>query len=198
MTDPSFWPLVGFAVAMAITPGPNNAMVAASASRHGIMDTVPHMAGIAVGFAIMVAIAAAGLGGVLIAWPALHLVLQWVFAAWLLLLAWKIATAPPVDIAGVLPPMGFLGAVLFQWVNPKAWAIALSAAGEYMLPGRPLIDEVARLSAIFAVVIVPCTFSWAVLGSGAARILDVPGRLRLFNVAMAALLVASVVAMLLE
>jgi threonine/homoserine/homoserine lactone efflux protein len=198
VTDPGFWPLVGFAVAMAITPGPNNAMVAASAASHGIMDTVPHMAGIAVGFAIMVGIVAAGLGGVLIAWPALHLLLQWVFAAWLLLLAWKIATAAPGDTAGARPPMGFFGAAMFQWVNPKAWAIALSAAGEYMLPGRPLIGEVARLTAIFAVVIVPCTFPWAVLGSGAARILDVPGRLRLFNMAMAALLVASVVPMLLE
>jgi threonine/homoserine/homoserine lactone efflux protein len=198
MTDPGFWPLVGFAVAMSITPGPNNAMVAASAANHGIIDTVPHMAGVAVGFTAMIGIVAAGLGGVMIEWPALHLLLQWFFAIWLLLLAWKIATAPPPGSAGKRPPMGFFSAVLFQWVNPKAWAIALSAAGEYMLPDRPLIGEVVRLTAIFAVVALPCLFPWAVLGSSAARILDVPARLRLFNVAMAALLVASVVAMLLE
>jgi threonine/homoserine/homoserine lactone efflux protein len=191
-----FWPLVGFSVAMTITPGPNNLMVAAAAANNGITDTVPHILGIAVGFTLMLAIVAGGLGGVVEAVPLLHPVLQWVGAVWLLYLAWKIATAPPPSEQRSRPPLGFFGAAAFQWVNPKAWMIALSAASEFVVPGRPLLLEAGRIAGIFAIVAIPCILPWAMLGSGTARILNAPHRLRAFNVVMAGLLVASVVPML--
>ncbi len=194
-----FWPLVGFSVAMTITPGPNNLMVAAAAANHGITDTVPHIAGIAIGFTLMLAIVAAGLGGVVTQAPWLHPVLQWGGAVWLLYLAWKIATAAPVTVDGrKRPPLGFIGAALFQWVNPKAWMIALAAAGEFVVPGRPLGLEAARIAGVFFIIAIPCILPWAMLGSGTARILNAPHRLRAFNVAMAVLLVASMVPLLLE
>ena len=191
-----FWPLVGFSVAMTITPGPNNLMVAAAAANHGITETVPHILGITVGFTLMLAIVAGGLGGVVDAVPFLHPVLQWGGAAWLLYLAWKIATAPPPSEQRSRPPMGFFGAAAFQWVNPKAWMIALSAASEFVVPGRPLLLEAGRIAGIFAMVAIPCILPWAMLGSGTARILNAPHRLQAFNIVMAVLLVASIVPVL--
>ena len=193
-----FWPLVGFSVAMTITPGPNNLLVAAAAANNGITDTVPHILGIAVGFTAMLAIVAGGLGGLVMAVPLLHPILQWVGAAWLLYLAWKIATAPPPTQQTRRPPVGFFSAALFQWVNPKAWMIALGAASEFVIPGRPLALEAGRIAGVFAIVAIPCILPWAMLGSGTARILNAPHRLRVFNVTMAVLLVASVVPMLLQ
>ncbi len=76
--------LLGFAVAMYITPGPNNVMVAASAANHGIRATMPHMLGIAVGFAVMLTLVCAGLGSALVNWPLLLPLFRWVGAAWLL------------------------------------------------------------------------------------------------------------------
>ena len=198
MMDGDFWPLVGFSVAMTITPGPNNLMVAAAAANNGITDTVPHIVGIAVGFTLMLAIVAGGLGGLVMEIPFLQPILQWVGAAWLVYLAWKIATALPPTAQGSRPPLGFFGAMLFQWVNPKAWLIALSAATQFVIPGRPLALEAARIAGVFAIVAIPCILPWAMLGSGTARILNAPHRLRVFNVAMAVLLVASVVPMLLR
>ena len=191
-----FWPLVGFSVAMTITPGPNNLMVAAAAANHGITETVPHILGITVGFTLMLAIVAGGLGGVVDAVPFLHPVLQWGGAAWLLYLAWKIATAPPPSEQRSRPPLGFFGAAAFQWVNPKAWMIALSAASEFVVPGRPLLLEAGRIAGIFAIVAIPCILPWAMLGSGTARILNAPHRLQAFNIVMAVLLVASIVPVL--
>ena len=196
MMNGDFWPLVGFSVAMTITPGPNNLMVAAAAANNGIIDTVPHIVGIAVGFTLMLAIVAGGLGGLVMEIPFLQPILQWVGAAWLVYLAWKIATALPPKSPGSRPPLGFFGAMLFQWVNPKAWLIALSAASQFVVPGRPLALEAARIAGVFAIVAIPCILPWAMLGSGTARILNAPHRLRVFNVAMAVLLVASVVPML--
>ena len=196
MMDGELWPLVGFSVAMTITPGPNNLMVAAAAANNGITDTVPHIVGIAVGFTLMLAIVAGGLGGLVMEIPFLQPILQWVGAAWLVYLAWKIATALPPKSPGSRPPLGFFGAMLFQWVNPKAWLIALSAASQFVIPGRPLALEAGRIAGVFAVVAIPCILPWAMLGSGTARILNAPHRLRVFNVAMAVLLVASVVPML--
>ena len=191
-----FWTLVGFSVAMTITPGPNNLMVEAAAANHGITETVPHILGITVGFTLMLAIVAGGLGGVVDAVPFLHPVLQWGGAAWLLYLAWKIATAPPPSEQRSRPPMGFFGAAAFQWVNPKAWMIALSAASEFVVPGRPLLLEAGRIAGIFAIVAIPCILPWAMLGSGTARILNAPHRLQAFNIVMAVLLVASIVPVL--
>ena len=197
MSDGDFWSLVGFSVAMTITPGPNNLMVAAAAANYGITDTVPHIAGIAVGFTIMLAIVAAGLGGVVMGVPFLHPIMLWGGAIWMLYLAWKIATAPPPEPNRLKrPPLGFFGAALFQWVNPKAWMIALGAASEFVIPGRPLALEAGRIAGVFAIVAIPCILPWAMLGSGTARILNAPHRLRAFNVSMALLLVASVVPML--
>lgn len=190
-------PLLGFAIAMSVTPGPNVLMVAAAAANHGIRATVPHMLGITLGFAAMLVIVGLGLAGPFAAWPLLHAVLKWGGAAWLLVLAWKIARAGAPGEGPSRPPLGFVGAALFQWVNPKAWMIALAAIPAFTTPEGDILAETLLIAAAFALVCFPCTLVWAGLGAGASRLLRTEGALNAFNLAMAALLVASLVPALL-
>jgi len=190
--------LIGFAVAMYITPGPNNVMIAASAATHGIRATLPHMLGIAVGFAGMLVVVCGGLGSALLDLPWLLPALRWIGVSWLFVLAWKIATARPPDEGGRGPALGFFGAISFQWVNPKAWLIAVAAAGEYLSLQQSLIFQLACIFSVFLVVGVPCLSVWACFGSGARRVLRSPGRMRAFNMAMGTLLIASVLPVLFE
>jgi threonine/homoserine/homoserine lactone efflux protein len=190
--------LVGFSVAMYITPGPNNVMIAASAANHGIRATIPHMLGIAVGFASMLVVVCGGLGSALLGLPWLLPAFRWVGAAWLAVLAWKIASAPPPGEGGRGNVLGFFGAAAFQWINPKAWLIAVAAAGEYLSIQQSLPIQLARIFVVFLAVGMPCLLAWAMLGSGARRLLCSPGRVRAFNIAMGALLIASVLPVLFE
>jgi threonine/homoserine/homoserine lactone efflux protein len=196
--DAALISLIGFSIAMYITPGPNNVMIAASAANHGVRATVPHMLGIAVGFAMMLTLVCAGLGSALVKWPVLFPLFRWVGAAWLVWLAWKIATAPPPGEGGRRRVLGFFGAAAFQWINPKAWLIAVGAAGAYLLPDQSLAQQLARIFVVFLAVGMPCLLVWALLGSGAARVLRSQAQLRAFNVAMAGLLVLSLIPVLIE
>lgn len=177
----------GFALAMVATPGPNNAMVAASAANFGLWRSLPHVFGISLGFPAMLILIALGLAEVLAASPLLQAVLRWVGTAWMLWLAWKIGTAEPAlgDAPGRGRPMSFVQAALFQWVNPKAWLIA---GGAIITFGQPWI-----MALIFAVITVFCLLGWAALGLGTARLLRTPEALRWFNRVMAVLLVLSLV-----
>ena len=185
--------LIGVAVAATITPGPNNVMVTTSAVHHGVRRTLPHMLGIAVGFSTMLVLVCAGLAGVLLQSKFLASVLRYASLAWLLWLAWQIATAPPPGSAEPRRPLGFFGAIAFQWVNPKAWMICLGAAGAFMLPDAAVLPQALTIGIVFFAVGMPCILPWAMLGAAAARLLQTPRRLRIFNIAMAALLVLSMV-----
>ncbi len=198
MIDGFLLSLLGFSVAMYITPGPNNVMVAASAANHGVRATMPHMFGICAGFAMMLTLVCAGLGSALVSWPLLLPLFRWVGTAWMLWLAWQIASAPPPGEGGRGRVLGFFGAAGFQWINPKAWLIAVGAAGEYLSPHQPLLLQLARIYVVFLLVGMPCLIVWALLGSGAGRLLHSPGRLRAFNVAMGLLLVLSLLPVLME
>jgi threonine/homoserine/homoserine lactone efflux protein len=184
-------PLLGFAVAASVTPGPNTLMVTAAAANHGVRATLPHMLGITLGFAAMLLLVGLGLAAPFAAWPVLHAALKWGGAAWLLWLAWKIARAGAPGEGRARPPLGFLGAALFQWVNPKAWMIALAAIPAFTTPAGDILAEASVIAGAFALVCFPCTLVWALLGAGAGRALGTPSRLRAFNGVMAALMVAS-------
>ncbi len=189
-----------FALSVSATPGPNNAMVAASGATWGFRRTVPHMLGISVGFPVMLVAVAFGAGELLRARPWAHEALRWAGAAYMLWLAWRIAKAqpgPPEDGArGRSRPLGFAEAALFQWVNPKAWVIALGAVVTYTPAGAGLAAQAALLAAIFLALTLPVTALWTLVGVGAARLLRAPAALRGFNLAMAALLVASLLPLL--
>jgi threonine/homoserine/homoserine lactone efflux protein len=191
------WPsLLAFAFASSVTPGPNVIMVAASAANHGIRATLPHMAGISVGFPAMTVLVGLGLAGPFAASPTLHLVLKYVGAAWLLWLAWKIARAGAPGEGEAKPPLGFVGAAAFQWVNPKAWMMALAAIPAFSTPGGALVIETLLIAGAFLLAAPPTLGFWAIVGRGAASLLRTPAKLRAFNVTMALLLVLSLIPML--
>jgi threonine/homoserine/homoserine lactone efflux protein len=199
MMPPDLFAFVLFAVVTSVTPGPNNVMVAASAANHGVRATVPHMLGISLGFGFMVVIVGLGLAGPLAASPALHAVLRWIGGAWMLWIAWGMIRADPAIPSGAstaAKPMGFGAAALFQWINPKAWVIAVVTSTTYTVPNQALVGQVLLLAALFILVSWPCTLCWSLLGSGAGRVLRSPTQLRGFNVTMAALLVLSVLPLL--
>ncbi|MAS09442.1 LysE family translocator [Salinisphaera sp.] len=182
--------LFGFAFVTTATPGPNNLMLMASGANFGFRRTLPHMLGIVAGLTLLTLLAGAGLMALFEASPALRTALRIASVAYLLWLACKVATAAPLsESSSAGRPMTFLQAVAFQWVNPKAWAIGLSAIAIYA-PGRSLL-AVATVAAVFAVVCFPAISIWAWLGTVVRRWLSSAGRRRLFNIAMAALLVAS-------
>lgn len=182
--------LVAFAFVTSITPGPNNLMLLASGANFGLARTLPHMLGIGLGFMAMALLVGLGLAGLFQTWPPAVLGLQIVSVGYMLWLAWKIAhAAAPEEHRAAGRPMTFLQAALFQWVNPKAWAMALTATSVYA-PDRSLM-AIALVAAVFGVVNLPSVSLWALLGVQMRRLLTNPARLRAFNLTMALLLVAS-------
>ena len=197
MTYDAVLALSAFALVTSLTPGPNNLMLMASGANFGFRRTVPHMLGIGIGFTVMVVLVGLGLQQVFVTWPVAHAVLKAVSVLYLVWLAWKIARASAPagqDGAGGGRPFTFLEAAGFQWVNPKAWAMALTAVTVYA-PGRE-VWAVVIVAVIFGAINLPSVSTWTVAGQGIRRILTNPARLRAFNVTMAGLLVLSLVPML--
>ncbi len=192
MTSAILVALVQFAFVSSITPGPNNMMLLASGANFGFRRTVPHMLGISVGHSFMVILLGAGLVQVFVAFPAILTAMKVLAVVYLLYLAWKIANAAPKapnapETGG--QPFTFLQAAGFQWVNPKAWFMALTAITVYAV-GHDL-RNVLIVALVFACTNLPSITVWTVLGQQMRRFLTRPGRLRAFNVTMAVLLVAS-------
>ncbi|MBL4749135.1 MAG: LysE family translocator [Amylibacter sp.] len=195
MTYELILPLMMFALVSSITPGPNNLMLLASGANFGFRRTLPHMLGISLGFAFMVFLVGLGLAQVFELYPVLKLALKVLAVAYMVYLAWKIANAAaPKAAAEAGKPFTFLQAAAFQWVNPKAWAMALTAVTIYA-PSQEF-TVIAVVAAVFAAVNLPSVTLWAVLGQQAQRILTNQRRLRVFNVTMALLLVASLYSVL--
>ncbi len=187
-----------FAFVSSITPGPNNTMLMASGANFGFRASIPHMMGVSGGFLLLVVAVGLGLGGLFAAYPELHDVLAVAGGLYLLWLAWKIATSSGLGMgeAGARPQT-FLQAAAFQWVNPKAWAMALGAVTAYA-PRDGYVANILVVSVIFTAINLPCVASWTGFGVGLRRFLDRPAVLRAFNVGMALLLVLSLLPVALE
>ncbi len=190
MTPELLLAFVLFCFATAGTPGPNNMLLLASGANFGLRRTLWHIAGISCGLAIMVLAMGFGLGGVFRAYPVLHEILRWVGAAYMLWLAWKIGGASTVSDRDLAKPMTFLQGAAFQWVNPKAWAMALGAVTTYAPEGSGW-TIVPLLAGVFMLVGAPCSAAWAGFGQSLRPFLDKPKVLRAFNLTMAVLLVVS-------
>ncbi|WP_136442859.1 LysE family translocator [Pacificoceanicola onchidii] len=185
-----------FCAATLFTPGPNNLMLMASGANFGLRRTVPHLAGVAFGFPLMIVPVGLGVMQIFDLWPPAHTVLRIVSFAYMLWLAWKIAHAAPVqDRTSGARPLSFVQAAAFQWVNPKAWSMALGAITLYAT-SRDL-GAILWVAGSFAVLGLASALTWTTLGTAVRRMLANPSRLRVFNWIMAGLLLASMIPVLL-
>ncbi|CAN7367177.1 LysE family translocator [Rhizobium sp. LjRoot258] len=192
----TFLALVLFAFTTSITPGPNNMMLFASGVNFGFRRTVPHMLGIGAGFFSLLIGVGFGLGALLHTVPALYTTLKFAGGAYLAWIAWKIATSRTLgEGKSGAEPMSFLSAAAFQWVNPKAWVMAVTAMATYTIPDIYLAS-VLIVGFAFALVNVPSVSTWAGFGSALRDWLSDPVRLKWFNITMAVLLVLSLWPML--
>lgn len=189
--------LTAYAFVASITPGPNNFMLLASGVNFGFARTVPHMLGISAGFLSLLLGVGLGLGAVLTAFPALHLLLKLAGGAYLLYLAWRIAMSRSIGKAGEMTarPMTVLEAAAFQWVNPKAWVMAVTAMAVYTNPEAAFLS-VILIGAVFTLVNLPSVSVWAGFGMAMRGFLTDPVRLKWFNIAMGILLAATLWPML--
>lgn len=184
-----------FTLIGAITPGPNNTISTLSGATFGFRRTLRQMLGVTVGYPLMLAGLGLGLGEVFRHLPWLHGTLRYVGAAFLLYLAWKLIRANAPEAAGTVKPIGFFEAVLFQWLNPKAWSIALGAIAAFTTPGlstAAFLWEVTVFTIVSAIITFPSLVVWCLFGVAIAQVLRDERKRRLFNYSLAALLVLSI------
>lgn len=185
--------LILFAIVAGFTPGPNNIMIMVSGLNHGTRASLPHYLGICLGFPAMFFAVGFGLGFLFEEYPVLHTLIKVFGTLYLLYLAWLIATSQSAEVdAQKRKPLRFYQAALFQWVNPKAWVMGTSAIAAFTTVGADMNAQIFIVWLVFAITAIPAVAVWMMFGVGLQRILDKPSWLRLFNICMALLLVASI------
>lgn len=195
MTIDVFFALAAFAFVSVITPGPNNLMLMTSGANFGLRRTVPHMLGVGLGFPMMIVPVGLGVMQVFDLWPVTHVALKVLSVLYMLWLAWKIAHAnAPAEATTEGRPLTFLQAAAFQWVNPKAWSMALGAITLYAASRD--IGAILWVAGTYVAMGVISTSSWTVMGQQLRHILANERRLRVFNWTMAGLLLASLIPVL--
>lgn len=179
-----------FAFVSSITPGPNNLMLMASGANFGFRRTIPHLLGVSLGFVFMASLLGTGLMTLFDAFPITYVILKIVSVVYLFYLSWKIATAASSDSSKTAgKPFTFLQAASFQWVNPKVWAMAITAISVFA-PERSLW-AVLLVAFIFGAINLPSVALWTAMGQQMGRFLNNQKWLRLFNYSMALLLIGS-------
>jgi len=207
LTPEQWWGAALFMLVSSVTPGPNNTMLMASGVHFGFRRTLAHLMGVQLGFGFMVVAVGLGLHTVLAQFPAFYDLVRFAGAAYMVWMAWSLASARPhVAVLAALDdglhsaqdeakPLGFWGAVLFQWVNPKAWVMAVTIMSAYMPPGAGLL-QIAPLGMLYVALGFPCSSVWVGFGSALRSYLQDPFRMRVFNCSMAAALLLSLYPML--
>lgn len=188
-----------FAFSTTITPGPNNVMIMSSGVNYGIKASLPHYLGICLGFPLMVLLVGLGFGAVFEYFPNLHQLIKVLGVAYLLWLAWQIASAEPKAIEkGHRKPFTFWQATLFQWVNGKAWMMATGAVAAYTTVTGSAVFEVLAITLAFLLMAFPCVGVWLVFGRLLRNLLKSHFLHRAFNISMGLILVLSIVPVLQE
>lgn len=191
--------IIAFAITTCVTPGPNNAMIMASGLNYGVRRSMPHYAGIILGFPAMLLAVGIGIAQIFEQYPIFHVILKIAGAAYLSYLAYRIATTPVSDLkASKGKPFSFIQAAAFQWVNPKAWVLAVGATVTYTTLGDGYVLQVLTIGLIFLIFGAPCIMLWLWGGSALKSLLQNSSTLRIFNISMALLLIGSLVPVFIE
>lgn len=186
--------LLVFAFTMAVTPGPNNIIATASGVNYGYWRTMPFILGLTFGFPVMIAMVGFGLGFLFEALPWLHTLMKVLGIAYLLWLAYKLATATSIGGAKDSKPFTFLQASGFQWINPKSWAASTSTLATFTSSEAGNFHwQVIVVASVYVAAGFISGSIWALLGAGISRFLTNPATLKIFNLSMAVLLVGSLV-----
>ena len=181
-----------FAVSTCITPGPNNIMIMTSGLNFGVRHSLQHLLGIYIGFPVMIIFVGLGVAEIFEVYPVMQTALKIIGASYLTFLAWKIATAPISEYSENRgKPFTFIQAALFQWVNPKAWVLAVGATVTYTVLSEPYTFQIFMIALIFMLFGSPCTLLWLFFGASLKTILRYPRYIQAFNFSMAALLIIS-------
>jgi threonine/homoserine/homoserine lactone efflux protein len=194
--------LMAFAFVTSITPGPNNLMLMASGIIFGLSKSIPHIMGVGIGFILMILLVGLGLAEIFEIFPMSYTLLKFISIIYLSYLAWKIAMSGPMaekttaDKAAK-KPITFIQAALFQWVNPKAWIMTVTAISTYT-PSAQSFQSVLIVAFIFGLIMIPSVSAWTFLGIQMQRLLNSPIKLKIFNFMAAALLIASLLPMIME
>jgi threonine/homoserine/homoserine lactone efflux protein len=182
-----------FAVVAAVTPGPSNVMLTAAGAAGGVLRGLPCLLGVTIGMGLMMFVVPLGLGSLVLGHPAAVAALKWLGGGVLLWLAWKIATSGAASRPAGQRPVGFAGAALFQWVNPKSWLVSVSAAGSYLsADAGSALAQSALLGGLFVLAALPGCFVWLAFGASVQRLLQSGRAMRAFNVTLGILLALSV------
>jgi len=182
-----------FGVIAAITPGPNNVMLTTTGLNFGVRRGIPHLLGICIGFPVMLALIGLGFGTLFQLYPVLHEVIKIIGIVYLLYLAWKIASSSGgISTVSQSRPINFWQSAAFQWINPKAWIMGSSALAAYTTLDDNFFVQVTIVCITFMIITFPCAGVWLVFGAGLQKFLRDPAHLKLFNIAMALLLVGSI------
>jgi threonine/homoserine/homoserine lactone efflux protein len=193
MIDPL--PFMTYAFVMSITPGPNNVMLTAAGARFGWRRTLPHMLGICTGVAIQLLAVCAGLGALFNRWPVLQLALGWAGAVYLVFLGWQMLRGGEVRARDSARPVSFIEGAMFQFLNPKAWVMTITAAAVFLPREFGLLARSAYMVGITEAIGIPCLAIWALFGSSLKALLATARNRRIFNACMALALAATAVAM---
>jgi threonine/homoserine/homoserine lactone efflux protein len=189
---------VVFATVMFFTPGPNNIMLLSSGLTYGFRRTLPHVAGITIGVAFMIAAVGLGLGSIFVAWPVLQTILKYAGIGYLIYLAAAIATSGPVSAQdNRRGPMTFWGAAMFQWINVKGWVMVIGTITAYAAIASFPWNIIIQVALCLLLGVLACS-AWALFGSALRPLLTSPRAVRAFNIVMALLLLASLYPVLSE
>jgi threonine/homoserine/homoserine lactone efflux protein len=200
MSHQLLFAFVVFAIVMFFTPGPNNIMLLSSGLTYGFRPTVPHILGITFGFAFMVGAVGVGLGAVFLAYPILQTILKWGGVAYLVYLAVAIAMSDPVkpeEGGRRKGPMTFIGAAMFQWINAKGWVMVISTITAYAAIAAFPLNIAIQVAISLLLGVLSCT-TWAMFGSALRPLLSSRRAVRIFNIVMALLLLASLIPVFME
>jgi threonine/homoserine/homoserine lactone efflux protein len=177
--------LASFIFVGSITPGPNNLMLAASGVGFGLKRTIPHMLGVCVGFFVLVLACGLGIGALLMQTPTAATALKVAGSGYLVYLAWMLRGNFAAEAGGTRTrPMSFSAAVAFQFANPKAWLMGVTAASAFLPSLGGDWAALGLLCLVVCTVNFPCITSWAVLGSTIRSRLNDPRWQRRFSALM--------------